>query len=67
MGPGDLEALLSTWKQTQKGSQNGETKKQKPYERIEERSRNNVVKQSNRCRVQDSGHKDAQGTFGMYR
>ena len=58
-------ALLNTYKQTQGGCQGGE-KKHGPNERPEQNSRkitkHNEDKQATRCRVQNTGYKDAQGT-----
>ena len=59
-------ALPNTQKQTQGGCQNKETKKYGPNERTDqnsrERAQQNGDKQTVRCRVQNTGYKDAQGT-----
>ena len=61
-----MTGLPNTQKQTQGGCQNEETKKHGPNKRIDQNSRKkakqNGDKQSIRCRVQNTGYKDAQGT-----
>ena len=61
---GVIAALPNTKKQTQGGCQNEETKKHGPNERTNQNSRKrtkqNEDKQSIRCRVQNTGYKDAQ-------
>ena len=56
--------LPNIWKQTQRGSQHGETKKQAPNERTGEFSRKRVELKAGmqliRYRVQSDGHKDTQ-------
>ena len=63
---GIIAALPNTQKQTQGGCQNEETRKRGPNERTDQNSRKrtkqNGDKQSIRCRVQNTGYKDAQGT-----
>ena len=63
---GIISALPKAYKQAQGGCQNEETKRHGPNERTEQNSRRrmkqNVDKQSTRCRVQNTGYKDAQGT-----
>ena len=53
-------------KQTQGGRQNRETEKHGPNERTDQnstkRTKQNGDKQSIRCRGQNTGYKDAQGT-----
>ena len=62
--PRDAAALPNTQKQTQGGYQNEETKKHVPNERTEQnlrkRTKQNGGKQSTRCRVQNTGYKNAQ-------
>ena len=59
---GVIVALPNIWKQTQ---ENKEIKKYDPNKRTDQNSRKrtkrNGDKQSIRCRVQNSGYKDAQG------
>ena len=63
---GNVAALPNKYKRTEGGCQNEETKKHGPHERTKQNSRRrtkqNVDKQSTRCRVQNTGYKDAQGT-----
>ena len=58
--------LPNTKKQTQGGCQDEETKKYGPNKRIDQNSRKRTKqggdKQSIRCRVQNTGYEDAQGT-----
>ena len=62
----DIAALPNIQKQTQGGCQNEKTKKHDPNERTKQNSRKrtkqNGDKQAIRCRVQNTGYQDAQGT-----
>ena len=60
-----MASLPNSQKQTQGGCQNEETKKYGSNERTDQNSRKRTKqkgdKQSIRCKVQNSGYKDAQG------
>ena len=63
---GVIAALPNTQKQTQGGCQKEETKKHGPNERTDQNFRKRIkqkkYEQSIRCRIQNTGYKDAQGT-----
>ena len=63
---GIIEVVPNTQKQIQGGCQSEETKKRNPNERTDQNSRKttkqNGDKQSIKCRVHNTGYKDAQGT-----